>query len=315
MHIENLDLNLLRLFDAVYRMRNVSRAAEMLALSQPAASHGLSRLRTLLGDPLFARVAGGVKPTAKAERLALAIQSALALIDQALSDADSFDPASSTQVFRFHMSDIAEVRFLPDMMRSLSRAAPGVRVECHVVPQAQIAAALDAGSIDFAIGFLPAVTDTERAPLLIDRYVVLLRRDHPLAQKAGGKPPRLADLKKLDFVSVRSHSETLRILQVLRLEDRIRLTTSHFLALPSIVRDSNLGVVMPSTIAQQFCDQGGYAVAELKLPHRDLLVALHWSKRQDANPGHRWMREHVRGLFNPGKRLASGNPLPPAGKA
>lgn len=301
MHIENIDLNLLRLFDTVYRTRNVSRAADLLALSQPAASHGLSRLRGLLGDPLFARVAGGVKPTAKAERLALAIHSALALIEQALSDADSFDPAKSTQVFRFHMSDIGEARFLPDLMRSLLQAAPGVRVECSVIPTAQIAAALDAGSIDFAIGFLPAVTDTQRAPLLVDRYVVLLRRDHPLVQKSGRKSPRLTDLKKLDFVTVRSHSETLRILQVLRLEDRIRLTTSHFLALPSIVRDSNLGVVMPSTIAQQFCDQGGYAVAELNLPHRDLLVALHWSKRQEANPGHQWMREHVQGLFKPGK--------------
>jgi DNA-binding transcriptional LysR family regulator len=297
MHTENIDLNLLRLFDAVYRTRNVSRAADILGLSQPAASHGLSRLRVMLGDPLFARVSGGVKPTPKAERLAIAIQSALAVIEQALTDADSFEPARSNQVFRFHMSDIGEARFLPDLMRSLDRNAPGVRIECFAIPQAQIASALDSGTIDFAFGFLPAVSDTQRISLLVDRYVVLLREDHPLLQKANSKSLRLSDLKKLDFVTVRSHSETLRILQLLRLEDRIRLTASHFLALPSIVRDSNLGVVMPAAIAREFSDRGACTVIELHLPRRNFAVSLHWSKRQEAHPGHRWMREHVRALF------------------
>lgn len=63
MHLKDIDLNLLRLFDAVYRTRNVSRAAELLDLTQPAASQGLSRLRTLIHDPLFMRSAGGVQPT------------------------------------------------------------------------------------------------------------------------------------------------------------------------------------------------------------------------------------------------------------
>jgi len=70
MHLADVDLNLLRLFDAVYRARSVSRAAERLGLTQPAASQGLTRLRTLLGDPLFMRAPGGVKPTPRADRLA-----------------------------------------------------------------------------------------------------------------------------------------------------------------------------------------------------------------------------------------------------
>ena len=74
MHIEKLDLNLLRLFDAVFRARSVSRAAEALGLTQPAASHGLTRLRLLLGDALFTRTPGGVAPTPRAERLAVPVQ-------------------------------------------------------------------------------------------------------------------------------------------------------------------------------------------------------------------------------------------------
>jgi DNA-binding transcriptional LysR family regulator len=70
MHIKDIDLNLLRLFDAVHRTRNVSRAAELLDLTQPAASQGLTRLRSLLNDPLFMRSGGGVQPTPRANRLA-----------------------------------------------------------------------------------------------------------------------------------------------------------------------------------------------------------------------------------------------------
>ena len=86
MHIEAIDLNLLRLFDAVYRARSVSRGAEALGLTQPAASHGLGRLRLLLQDALFTRVSGGVAPTPRAERLAQAVRSALATLEQALDE-------------------------------------------------------------------------------------------------------------------------------------------------------------------------------------------------------------------------------------
>ena len=86
MHINQLDLNLLRLFDEVYRAGNVSRAAERLGLTQPAASQGLTRLRLRLKDPLFVRAPGGVKPTPRAMALADAVQGALAVLSQALSD-------------------------------------------------------------------------------------------------------------------------------------------------------------------------------------------------------------------------------------
>jgi DNA-binding transcriptional LysR family regulator len=99
MHLNNIDLNLLRLFDAVYRQRNVSRAAELLDLTQPAASHGLTRLRLLMKDPLFVRATGGVQPTPKADRLAEPVRHALMTIEQALSASEAFDPLQSERTF------------------------------------------------------------------------------------------------------------------------------------------------------------------------------------------------------------------------
>jgi DNA-binding transcriptional LysR family regulator len=295
MHIKEIDLNLLRLFDAVFRAGSVSRAAEWLDLTQPAASQGLMRLRALLHDPLFTRAPGGVRPTPKAERLAQPIRSALAAIEQALGETQGFEPARSTRTFRIHMSDIGEGRFLPELMSALREQAPGVRVETMPLPRGEITPALDAGRIDLAFGFLPMVKDSQRVHLLKDRYIVLLRKGHPFARKRRSAAQLLADLHELEFVAVRAHADTLRILQLLKLESRVRLTTEHFMALPSIVKASDLAVVMPRNIARGF--EGGYAMVEPEFPLRDFIVSLHWSRRFEAEPGNRWLRGVIEDLF------------------
>lgn len=297
MHIKDIDLNLLRLFDAVYRTRNVSRAAELLDLTQPAASQALTRLRLLIKDPLFVRAGGGVQPTPKADRLANAVRSALGLLEEALNESALFDPLQSRKVFRIHMSDIGEGRFLPDLMVALQRQAPGVRLETLPVPRHEIPQRLDSGAIDFAFGFLPTVKDTQRVQLLQDRYVVLLRAGHPFATKKRNGPALLSALRQLEFVAVRTHSDTLRILEMQQLQDRIRLTTEHFMVLPAIVRATDLAVVMPRNIALTFAADGGYTLIEPALPLRDFTVSLHWSRRFESDPGNQWMRGLIEQLF------------------
>ncbi len=297
MHIETIDLNLLRLFDAVYRARSVSRAAESLGLTQPAASHGLGRLRLLLKDALFTRAPGGVAPTPRAERLAAAVQAALALLEEALHEPARFEPKASRKVFRIHMSDIGEGRFLPALMARLGELAPGVRMETLPLAPGEIAPALDSGRVDFAFGFLPKVRDTQRLHLLKDRYIVLLRKGHPFARGRRTSQALIEALQTLEYVAVRTHAETLRILQLLNLEDRVRLTTEHFMVLPAIVRATDLAVVMPRNIARGFAQEGGYAIVEPAFPLRDFTVSLHWSKRFEADPANRWLRQVIAELF------------------
>jgi len=298
MHIDAIDLNLLRLFDAIYRARSVSRAAESLGLTQPAASHGLGRLRRLLGDALFTRAQGGVAPTPRADRLAAAVQTALGTLEEALNEPDRFEPLGSRKTFRIHMSDIGEGRFLPPLMARLGALAPGVRLETLPLPPSEIAPALDNGRIDFAFGFLPKVGDTQRTHLLKDRYIVLLRERHPFTRGRRTSKALLDALQTLEYVAVRTHAETLRILQLLNLEDRVRLTTEHFMVLPAIVRATDLAVVMPRNIARGFAQEGGYALVEPAFPLRDFSVSLHWSKRFEADAANRWLRQVIEALFS-----------------
>lgn len=308
MHINQIDLNLLRLFDAVYRQGNVSRAAAELNLTQPAASQGLMRLRRLLADPLFERGAGGVRPTPKAQRLADTVRQAMALLEGAFKESSVFDPQASRRCFRLHMSDIGEGRFLPDLMKTLNNTAPNVRVETVSLPSTELVQALTSGQVDFAFGFLPNLQDAglTRTQLLQDRYCVLLRQGHPFLEKQAQAQVLVQSLNELEFVAVRSHSDTLRILQWLKLEDRIRLTTEHFTVLPSIVRATNLAVIMPRAIAQGFAP-AGYAVVEPALPLQDFMVSLHWARRFEVETAHAWFRQCILTTFGAVRDQTGGN--------
>jgi DNA-binding transcriptional LysR family regulator len=306
MNIKDLDLNLLRLFDAVWRTRSVSLAAQQLGMSQPAASQGLARLRAILGDALFERSGSGVRPTPRADRLAQAVQIALATIEEALNASQVFEPQRSKRVLRLHLSDIGEARFLPELMQTLQRHAPGMRLEAMPLPHDKIGPALDSGQLDLAIGFLPEVSDTLHQPLLSDRYVVLLRQGHPVAKrwhqlqkKAGASPDAThALLAELEFAAVRTHTDTLRILDLMHWQHRLRLTVSHFLSLPGIVRSSDLAVLMPRNFAQGFAQAGELAIIEPDLPLRDFTVSMHWSARFDKDPCLQWLRAATAQLFS-----------------
>ena len=289
MNIDDLDLNLLHVFRAVYATRNVSRAAERLDLSQPAVSHALTRLRLALNDPLFRRASGGVRPTARADHFAGFVDAALKTLETGLAESVTFDPKVSRREFVLHMSDLATGELLPALMAEIRRIAPGVRIEAVQFPADAIGAALDDGKADLAFGYLPELRDTHRLALFEERYVLLLRAGHPLRRRVRTR----ASLNALDFVLVKSHSEPAKALVRLGLESRIRLTIPHFAVLPAILAQSDLAAIVPMRPARRYARAGNLAVLTPNLGLPPFAVAIHWVWRVHHDPGHRWLRETI----------------------
>jgi DNA-binding transcriptional LysR family regulator len=181
MNVQDIDLNLLRVFDAVLRERGVTPAAARLGLTQPAVSNALARLRALFGDALFVRTSTGMDATPFARGVAEPVRQALALLESALAHGPGFEPASSTRAFRFYMSDLGQIEFLPPLIERVQRAAPGVRLEAAALDVEDIAGALGTGALDLAIGFLPGLgPPVRRRALFRDPYMCLMRADHPI---------------------------------------------------------------------------------------------------------------------------------------
>lgn len=293
MNSRALDLNLLQTFHAVHATGNVSRAAERLGVSQPTVSHALRRLRQLHGDPLFVRTHGGMAPTAKAQRLARAVEQALATLEVALRETQTYDPARSDRTFRLHLTDIGETIFLPPLVAALAREAPRVRIAAYQLDDAAILPALESGRVDLALGYIPALAGTQRQYLLSEHYVVVMRASHPAARRA----PTRAALASLSYALVRSHPATGRALQALGLTDRVRLELPHFMVLPSILAGTDLATIMPSRLAAAFSELGEYAVwrPRVGLPRFD--VSVHWVRRFEHEPGNRWLRARIVALF------------------
>jgi len=293
MNTTPVNLNLLQTFHAVHAAGSVSAAAERLGVSQPTVSHVLRRLRHLYQDPLFVRTRGGVAPTAKADRLAEAVRHALHLLDAAMQDGERFDAAAAERTFRVHMSDIGETVFLPRTMQALAARAPNVRIETSQLDEKHIGAALEAGRVDIAVGYFPALAGVEQLPLLRERYVVLLRRGHPLARRS----PTRATLRQLRFVAVRSHPATAQALRDQGLGGNIRLSMPHFLVLPRIIAETDLAVLMPERLANAFGSMGAYVVWRPRIGLPAFQVSLYWSWRYTDDPGMRWLRELLIELF------------------
>ncbi|MGE8475721.1 MAG: LysR family transcriptional regulator, partial [Paraburkholderia hospita] len=152
--IDHVDLNLLRVFQAIVDERSLTKAGERLALSQPAISYSLARLRTLFDDPLFIRTRSGMQPTPIALELASIVGRALDTVREALRYAESFDPATSTRTFRLSLSDAGEMAYLPAICEALHERAPRVKLSVEPLPVEEIEDALRSSRLDFAIGNL-----------------------------------------------------------------------------------------------------------------------------------------------------------------
>ena len=294
MKAPRLDLNLYRVFEAIYQEGSLTRAGEVLHMTQPAVSNALARLRAAYGDPLFVRRGRGVSPTPRSESIAGDVAQALRLLGGGLTPRAAFEPMRAERRFRIGGGDLSSALVLPALLEALAGTA--IRLEVQVYDRRRIVHALAGGEIDLALDALP-LPDPQllSTKLLEDEFVCALRPGH--AALAG----RLTLTRYLALGHAHASGRPRGLGQVdmalkrLGEQRRIVVRIAHHLGLPFLVRQTELAASIPARLA----DAHQLSTRPLPFEMPPLEVHAIWHRRTETDKANRWLWELLVSVHRP----------------
>jgi len=298
LNIGSVDLNLLRVFDAIVRHGNLTAAGESVGLSQPGMSNALTRLRTLFDDALFVRAPNGMKPTEYALALSVPIHDALEMLNTSLRMQVKFDPATAAKSFHVCTTDIGALTFLPSLLERIRDVAPGLTLKFGQYPIRECREMLSSGELDLAVGYFPDLTTGVYQRMLFDdHYVCIVSKKHP----------RIRDCLTLEQFLAESHASVLSpgtghalLLQRLTLaQPRIRFTLDvrEFASLPPIIAKTDLVATVPSRLAALFRQVVDIQLFTPPIELPSFKIMQFWHERNHHDPTNIWLRELFVELF------------------
>jgi len=289
MNLKETDLNLFIAFDVIYTEKNLTKAGQVLGITQPAVSNALSRLRELFGDDLFIRTSKGMIPTPVANQIIKDVRSALSLIQNTISETEKFDPSIAEMTFKISIGDSSEYRLLPLLIKELAEIAPKIKVETYLTPRKDAPRELASGTIDFSID-PPVHSDPHlrHEKIYEEDYVMIVRKDHPILNL---KEITIEDYLKLSHIHISNRKTGLghvdMALYRLGLSRDISLRAQHFLVAPYIVEQSDLAI----TTTKGFAVDRDLAWRELPFEIEPLILHLYWHEAKDTDPSTKWMKD------------------------
>jgi len=300
MDISSVDLNLLKVFDALIQKQQVTAAGASIGLSQPAMSFALSKLRKSLGDPLFVRTSRGLRPTPRALQLAAPVRQTLDLISTKILSQSAFDAASTRRTFVLSLSDVGELLILPRVLKRLDAEAPNASLKAVSLRPVELQEALASGDVDLAVGYFP---DLAKADFYQQRlysshvFVCIMRAGHPRIGATLSLDQFLSASHAVVHPEGRSDEVVERFLERKKLQRRVRLSIPHFMSVPFIVAESDLIVTVPYAVGQSFSKLANIKIlpAPFKVPVAD--IKQHWHVRLHHDPVNQWLRKIMAELF------------------
>lgn len=288
-----LDLNLVRVFVAIYESGSLTRAAGRLHVTQPSVSHALSRLRHHFDDVLFVRTGGRMVPTAVASDLHDSLARHLAGIERTIERTSGFDPATSRRRFRLCLTDVGEMSLLPHVLERVVSEAPGIEFDVVPLDVTRVADWLVGGQVDAAIASMTITGAVEADVIMEDRYVCLVREDFPLT--GDTMPLELFTATRHAMVSESTgHGSAIQTVLAdldLRYESAVRV--DHFSVLPHIIDRCGFVAVVPEGTAQQIVDRWPLRTAELPFALPPFPVRLYRQAQHRDSAAHAWLRRTI----------------------
>jgi DNA-binding transcriptional LysR family regulator len=291
--LNQIDLNLLVAFEALFEEKSVTTAAHRLYLGQPAMSAALGRLRTLFEDELFIRVGREMQPTTKAVAISAGIFAALHQIRQTIESSQEFDPAIDRRDLAIGSPDYASFIVLPKLIAHCQELAPNLNFRTIEFDKDRVGDLLEIGKIDLALGVFPnPPRQTNCVPLFTEYFVGIARKNHPVLKQ---QPISLAVFTNLSHAlnTIRGDAigEVDRVLAMHDLQRRVILTVPHMLVLPTVIASTDLVAAIPARMAQYFAKLAEIEVFDLPIEIPQWTVSLLWSKLSDRDNASRWLRQ------------------------
>lgn len=291
-NLKNLDLNLLVVFEAIYTAGNITHAADRLAMSQPAVSNALARLRDLVGDPLFVRAKRGVEPTSKANDLIGPVRDALSLIKRQLDGSGEIDFATFKRRFRILMIDTLEPILIPPVLKIITEKAPGIQIESISGYRVDFVDAIRTGTLDLAFFVYPvSEPDIVVVPVCPVEVVFVARRGHP----GIGKTLDIETFKSLSHVALvpemRVLSHVDRDLAAHQAPRNIAYMVNRMWSMPPLIERSDLIGAMPRRFAEEVSKNFDIAIYDAPVKMAEQYLYMTWHAKNDHDAGHRWLRE------------------------
>lgn len=295
--LRNLDLKLLQLFDQVFRLRNLSRVAEQLGLTQPAVSLALKRLRQHFDDPLFVRVGAAMEPTPVAVQLHAMATNSVASLEAMLAFQPSFDPTKNARSFRIAMTDVGQVVLLPGLLNALAVAAPHATLTVSSISPAT-ADELQQGAVELALGFLPELDGRfVQQALFVETFSCLVRKRHPRIGAALSVRQYRDEHHVLVETAGTGHFVVEKHLARKSVVRKVGVQIPNFIGLATVVGSTDLIATLPSRAARILAQGSNAQVLALPVDIPGYQVRQQWHERMQRDPGHAWLRKLIATLF------------------
>ncbi len=293
-HLSEADLNLLIIFDSIYKERSLTKAGKRINLTQSAVSHALSRLRDMFDDPLFIRQGKSMEPTSLATELYPNIGQALHLLESALFERNAFHPATAQREFSVGMGDYGVVVLLPLLLKRIHKQAPGVHLRIRQTTIENREALLSEGELDALIGIeQPYGRHIRYSRLFQDRDVLIVRQGHPTIAHTISKDQYYS----AEFISLcltGSSGDPLDMyINFGRLGRNIVLTVEQETLIPKLVAASDCIAHIGERLAREIVSGLPVNILPVPLPDTQFTLNLYWSAGVDTEPGNMWLREQI----------------------
>lgn len=295
-NIYGIDLNLIVVFESIYRTANISHAALEVGLTQPSVSASLKRLREITGDELFTRLSRGVAPTERAHKLYEKLAPAIELIKEGLTDSEKFEIKNYKKVYRIGLVDIFIYSIFPKLLNIAKREAPHIKFVPMLFSQSEFSKQLRSGHFDFVLattGYSDNVEGLNSIDLFDDQYCIISRKNHPEISKKLSLKQYLNQDHIITSFEGKLSGYFDKILEKKGLRREVKLSVANFMTIPFLVESSNMLAGVSLRTAKDVQKNSKIDIHKVPFDLPPLDNKLYWHNAFEHDPGKEWVLDAI----------------------